>query len=117
MCMSPLNIPHPTYKKSAIRLEVPCGKCHECQEQRREMWSLRLSEEAKDHLNTAFITLTYNDENMLWCGDYGTLQKKDLQDWLKRLRRQIEPLKIRYYAVGEYGTNTMRPHYHVLLFG
>lgn len=33
------------------------------------------------------------------------------------MRRAIEPLRIRYYAVGEYGDATFRPHYHVMLFG
>lgn len=34
---------------------------------------------------------------------------------MKRLRKTNE-LKLRYYAVGEYGTQTMRPHYHAILF-
>lgn len=46
-----------------------------------------------------------------------SLAPKDLQDWLKRFRRAIAPLKIRYFATGEYGDDTQRPHYHVALFG
>lgn len=117
MCISPLNIKHPSYDKAVIRLEVPCGKCVECLQARREDWSLRLAEEAKDHLHTSFITLTYSDDNLTYGEYHPTLVKKDLQDWFKRLRRRIQPEKIRYYAVGEYGTNTLRPHYHVILFG
>lgn len=41
----------------------------------------------------------------------------DLQRWLKRFRKAIEPRKIRYYACGEYGEKDFRPHYHLLLFG
>lgn len=44
------------------------------------------------------------------------LVKKDMQDWLKRLRQNIRPFKIRYFLVGEYGGETQRPHYHVILF-
>lgn len=35
---------------------------------------------------------------------------------MKRLRYHA-PEKLRYYAIGEYGTNTYRPHYHIILFG
>ena len=43
--------------------------------------------------------------------------QQDLQAFFKRLRFHLEPKKIRYYACGEYGTKTLRPHYHVCLFG
>lgn len=46
-----------------------------------------------------------------------TLKKKDVQDFIKRLRARLDPLKVRYYAVGEYGSETLRPHYHMILFG
>ena len=44
-----------------------------------------------------------------------TLQKSDLQKFFKRLRKKTHE-KISYYAVGEYGDNTQRPHYHIILF-
>lgn len=43
------------------------------------------------------------------------LDKKDLQKFFKRLRKYHDQ-KIKYYAVGEYGTKFHRPHYHVILF-
>ena len=45
-----------------------------------------------------------------------TLKKKDLQDFFKRLRHYEPYGKIKYYAAGEYGGKTMRPHYHVIIF-
>lgn len=49
------------------------------------------------------------------------LWKEDLQRFLDRLRAYFrrlfgEKAKFRYFAVGEYGTNSLRPHWHVLLF-
>lgn len=46
----------------------------------------------------------------------GNLEPKKLQSWLKRIRR-ISDEQIRFFAVGEYGENKGRPHYHVALFG
>jgi len=64
--------------------------------------------------DNAFVTLTYAEEKL----PVGmSLVPKDLQDWLKRFRGAIAPLKIRYYGVGEYGDVNERPHYHVALFG
>lgn len=44
-----------------------------------------------------------------------TLNKKDPQKFLKRLRK-INKEKIKYYSAGEYGGQTMRPHYHMIIF-
>lgn len=63
---------------------------------------------------SSFVTLTYDDEHMP--GD-GTLFPYDTELWLKRVRRAIEPRRIRYYLAGEYGDRTKRPHYHAVLFG
>ena len=47
------------------------------------------------------------------------LRKSDLQKFLKRLRYYVS-LKtsspLRYFAVGEYGPEHFRPHYHLLLY-
>lgn len=59
-----------------------------------------------------FLTLTYAPEHL---PPYGALRKDHLQKFIKRLRR--DGLKIRYYAVGEYGEQLSRPHYHIILFG
>lgn len=50
------------------------------------------------------------------------LNKHDVQNFIKRLRKYIygkskeSTQVLRYYAVGEYGESTFRPHYHLLLF-
>lgn len=67
--------------------------------------------EAYQHGDNAFVTLTYEDNNQV------ELDPKHLQDFLKRLRKHVYPRRIRYFAVGEYGDTTGRPHYHLALFG
>ena len=95
-------------------LEVPCGKCFNCRIQKRSEWSLRMLHELDNHADSCFITLTYSDNNLL---ANRTLAKPHLQLFFKRLRRSLGDVKIRYYACGEYGDKTNRPHYHAIIFG
>lgn len=78
------------------------------------MWSHRIMLEAGQHGDNAFLTLTYDEDHV---PKDGSLKPRDLQLFLKRLRKKIEPDTIRFYAVGEYGDDSWRPHYHVALFG
>jgi hypothetical protein len=112
--------------KASKRLTVPCGKCGNCRRARRNQWAFRLQQELKDSENAYFITLTYSDERLPEFIDYysgeikSNLVKEDLQKFIKRLReqqyRQTKERKFRYYAVGEYGTETDRAHYHLIGF-
>lgn len=91
-----------------------CGQCMSCRKNKLRLWQHRLMLEGMMHSESSFITLTYAPEHL---PKDGSLCPKDLQDFLKRLRRKLEPKKIRFYAVGEYGEINFRPHYHIALFG
>lgn len=114
----------------------PCGKCYQCRESRIESWQIRWKEHLKSSIaeTTYLLTLTYNDENIPYIttelnGEYTntqtTLNYKDVQKFLKRLRKyqdkyckknNIPHQKISYHGCGEYGNkNTKRPHYHILI--
>lgn len=94
----------------AERLALPCGACLGCLQKRAQAWSLRCHLEARQHEKSAFATLTYSDEHLP-----ETLSKRHLQLWAKKVRRAIGPF--RFFASGEYGETTARPHYHALMFG
>lgn len=86
-----------------------------CRLNRRRLWTHRLLLEQRCHEFSCFATLTYSDDNL---PEGGSLRPKDMQLWLKRLRSLLGAARpIRFYAVGEYGENTWRPHYHAALFG
>jgi hypothetical protein len=59
-----------------------------------------------------FATFTY-DDGQVPAG--GTLVKRDVQLFLKKLRK-AHGAGIRFFGCGEYGGHTLRPHYHLLLF-
>lgn len=69
--------------------------------------------EALLHPYNSFWTLTYAPENEPFNRE---LEPKHLQDYLKRFRRSIAPVRVRFYACGEYGEETRRPHYHIAMF-
>nr|QJB19312.1 MAG: replication initiator protein [Microvirus sp.] len=93
-------------------ISVPCGKCLQCKMSRTREWASRIMHELPYWQNSVFLTLTYSDENL---PDNGSLKKRDLQLFFKRLRKTIKT-KIKYYACGEYGEKALRPHYHAIIF-
>lgn len=104
-------------------LALPCGKCIGCRTDRATQWATRCMHEASRWKWNSFVTLTY-DDNHLPQEKY--LDAPALQRFFKRLRqhaarsgknlRRNQRHGIRYFACGEYGEETGRPHYHALLF-
>jgi hypothetical protein len=96
------------------KIELPCGKCIGCKQERARQWSIRCMHECYLHQENCFITLTYNDEHM---PKNGSLNTEDFQKFMKRLRRRYEGKKIRFFHCGEYGDKFSRPHHHAIIFG
>lgn len=97
---------------SPVPISIPCGQCVGCRLEHSRQWAMRCLHEKKLHNRSCFITLTYNDDAL---PEGGSLVKRDLQLFMKRLRKRVGP-NLRFYACGEYGNIGARPHYHVLLF-
>lgn len=73
-----------------------------------------MKHEASCHDENSFITLTYNNQFLPLDG---SLSKRAIQLFIKRLRKLLGHSRVRYFACGEYGDDTWRPHYHIILFG
>lgn len=98
---------------------IPCGQCVECRRQYAREWANRCLLESMYHESNYFITLTYDDFHLdTVLRDNGNLSlcPRDLELFWKRLRKGLD-YKIRYFACGEYGDQTFRPHYHAIVFG
>ena len=93
---------------------VPCGQCIGCRLEYSRQWAVRCIHEAQMHKQNCFITLTYAPEFLP--EDRG-LHVEDFQKFMKRFRKAVSPLKIRFFHCGEYGTKLSRPHYHAIIFG
>ena len=114
-------------------IDLPCGQCAGCRLSKSGQWATRLMHEAAYYeerygIYSTFITLTYDDDHLPYGG---TLLKEDVQKFLKRLRWNVAPHKLRYYVSGEYGSTCpdhelencpkcgpiQRPHYHGIILG
>lgn len=141
-CLHPVTVRN--RGKGPQIIEVPCGKCANCLTTKLNQWVFRLQQHVRDFKYVSFVTLTYNDENLNYsyvdddCKVFiyradalpfsidpfdlvPCLYKKDLQDFFRKLRKLgsfygYKKNFINYYAIGEYGTDYNRPHYHILLF-
>lgn len=102
-----------TNNENAIAITLPCGKCVGCRIDNAKEWSVRCYHEMRYHKSACFITLTYAPEHL---PPDGNLSRKDVQLFLKRLRKYFGIRKLRFFGCGEYGAKG-RPHYHLCLFG
>lgn len=109
--------------------EIPCGKCIQCRLSYSRDWANRCMLELKTCANAYFLTLTYDNEHLNFApfvdvatGEVGSrpvLVGKDLTNFMKRLRARCADLGQpgqRFFACGEYGEESLRPHYHMILY-
>lgn len=96
--------------------EVGCGKCAFCLTNRRSDWMFRIHHEMRDQQMPGwFLTLTYDQRKVPRLKDGTlTLRFKHVQKYLKKVR--FAGHKAKYVCVGEYGSETDRPHFHMLLW-
>lgn len=117
-------------------MTVPCKHCWACQLNYSAEWATRIMCEAKKSDHNYFITLTYDEDHVpvlesmkLQYDDHiesiendGTWKESlypgDVTAFIKALRKPFERqgiTGIKYFYAGEYGENTERPHYHMIL--
>jgi len=107
MCDSP----KPVQLKEGV-VVVSCRKCEKCQQNRYRHWVGRALAEAETSKAVWFMTFTY-------AGGYDNqaayvLQYSDLQKTFKRMRKAGHVF--RYIAIGEYGDEKKRAHWHALIY-
>lgn len=130
-CYGPLTAYYPkrgasdrrlVFKKSdaetGIPIKIPCGKCPGCRLEQSRQWAVRCMHEKRLHNASCFITLTYDEKHLPRLQDdtyLPTLRLSDYQNFIKKLRNRHAGAGLRFFGCGEYGSQTHRPHYHMLL--
>lgn len=124
MCVNPIKIKnrtlHFTKENNPYILFVPCGRCYECRQQIQNDWFVRSFLEWRsneDGINF-FYTLTYNNANVPKFGSVLCFSRRDIQLFLKRLRKSLSffGIKLKYIITCEYGEKNGRPHYHIIFY-
>lgn len=106
-------------------IELPCGKCIGCRLEYSRTWANRNVLESLMHPEGSnwFFTLTLDDSHLVFGREgFATTVLDDLTAFMKALRQHWSKVHgvdsgIRFYGTNEYGDESMRPHYHVLIFG
>lgn len=107
MCLAPNNV---------NGFLVGCRECWQCIDRFQLDWVGRCIAESKTAQHTSLITLTYGrdkDGN----SDHPAavvLNYKHVQDYFRYLRKDQH--RVRYLAVGEYGSDSGRAHWHIVAF-
>ncbi|WNK14747.1 MAG: replication initiator protein [Microvirus sp.] len=110
---SPAGVVFHSGGRTFDRFDLPCGQCSGCRAKRARDWSLRCMHEASLWPENCFVTLTYG-RNAL--PPDSSLEYRDFQLFMKRLRKFFFPRLVRFFCCGEYGPLNLRPHFHACLF-
>lgn len=143
MCINLQRLPNPRFRgqrptsyptpyggdNQRYFINVPCGKCIECSDAKRNDLFVRASFEYKSMLKAGgiayFVTLTYANNCLPTFNHRPCFNREDVTNFLRRLRaRHFKFCKqfkhnyhgIRYFVTSEYGHETHRPHYHMVIF-
>lgn len=114
MCLCPKTVVARPKDGEPFGTTVSCGKCFQCLQQKSVEWSFRIMDEASQYAQNAFLTLTYDDDHL---PEDKSVSRREVQLFMKRLRKVLAPRKVRFFACGEYGEKFGRPHYHIIIFG
>lgn len=110
-----LYFKRPSWAWGAPNAELPCAKCLACRHAKAGSWANRVHQEARLHEVNVHLTLTYAPEHYT-----GQLEADDIDLYLDRLRIAMKRAglpPLRYFLVGEYGDQTERGHFHMVVFG
>lgn len=103
-------------KDGSISL-VPCGTCLACRVNKKTFWTNRIAYDVMYYnrlgYGSTFAGLSIDDNHL---NSYRSVVKEDLQKVIKRLRH-YSPIKFKHFSIGEYGSDSQRPHYHSILIG
>ena len=112
-CYYPMRIrnPKPSAKNPTEFIDIPCGKCFQCLQRKRNEWVYRMQYEMKKYYTKSwFATFTYDDEHLPPHG----ADKEFCKRFLKQIRERYPGVK--YFFVTEYGPTTGRIHAHAVFF-
>lgn len=135
-CISPISMKITSRNGVSDFFNIPCGHCLNCLVTKQSQLTFLANKELlttyQKGLGASFVTLTY-DDNHLPTNENGvvTLRRKDVQNFIKNMRRQMEyyncEIPFKYIYCGEYGdgshstslqgVSTCRPHYHIVFIG
>lgn len=101
-------------------IEIACGQCIGCKLERSKQWAIRCMHEAQMHEKNSFITLTFDQESLQKRSNPWSLDHREFQLFMKKLRKEYVPKcpyktgtdehkdwmrdnGVRYFHCGEYG--------------
>lgn len=139
MCYRPLHINNNTsYFVDGLSVsgyDVPCGKCLDCLNAKKQDWQTRIAFELSNLYKrggrAVFLTFTYNDSCLPVYRDkkyvvdgksfeVPCFNHRDVLAFLNRVKvaafKKYGPYSYKYFMCSEYGKNTKRPHYHAIFF-
>lgn len=100
---------------------VACGQCIGCLLRRSRDWAVRCTHHSLScaQYTNHFVTLTYSPDRLPRHGVTGreTFEVHAIRDYMKRLRKNTGIVGVKFFGCREYGERTLRPHYHLCLFG